>query len=525
MDEINEKAIRDIIAYYDSLEETDEPKEETPSETPEEAPNLVDLIEEAQKKAEKPKTEETKIPTEEVSEEEEIDEFSAEPEEVLAEAEPTEEVAEEAETEPEGDTDDEADEENYIPTITPVYDLSKLEEEEKVSANKPKKQIRTVVIAAVLIAVIAALFVTVDTGFIGNYKKNFAKNASTIISWIGFDTNSKKTSKNTNNYRNTAKNAVTIPMETAGKSIFADYNKGAVCAYTNYLSYISSDGTLVWENTTTIVDPILKTAGNYILIAEKGGKKICLYNDSKLFFETDTEDNILTCSVSSNGDTVVVTDKSSYKGAIAVFNREGNKVFAWASGSDNIVSADISSESRRVAVALLNTDDKVKSAIQLFDMNKTQSYAQAVFEDTILFNIDFVGDTVLAFGDNCIAGFSADGDLIYDKRFDSAEFVHYGMDSSGNQILLFDDTNIPLINIYNSRAVLKYQLTTDELPDFVDIRGRYIVFNNGRNVVYGKAGKKQLGRYTASMDIKDLFIIDDSTFVIVYSNNIEIVRM
>lgn len=511
MDEINEKAIKDIIAYYDSLEETDDTIEETPSETPEEAPNLVELIEEAQKKENNPKIEEKETPTEEAEEaEEEIDEFSAEIEEV-SEAEP-------------------AEEENHIPTITPVYDLSKLEEDDdkaEVSENKQgKKQIRTVVIAAVLLAALVTLFVTVDTGFIGAYKRNFSKNTSAIISWMGLDANSrKKTSKNATNYRNTAKSAVTIPMETAGKSVFADYNRGMVCAYTNYLSYISGDGAVVWENTTTIVDPILKTAGNYILIAEKGGKKICLYNDSKLFFETDTEDNILTCSVSANGDTVVVTDKSSYKGAVAVFNREGNRIFAWASGSDNIISADISSESRRVAVALLNTDNRVKSAIQLFDMNETQSYAQAVFEDTILFDIDFVGDTVSAFGDNCIAGLSADGELIYDKRFDNAEFVHYGMDRAGNQILLFDDTNIPLINIYNQRAVLKYQLTSDELPDFVNIRDKYIVFNSGRNVVYGKAGRKQLEKYTASMDIKNLIMIDKNTFAIVYSNNIEIVRM
>lgn len=522
MDEINEKAIKDIIAYYDNLEDTDEPAEETPSETPvEEAPNLVDLVEESQKKTDTPKAEETDKTEKSAAEGAETEEPEETPEEI---SENTSAEDTQAESEPE--------EKNEIPVITPVYDLSKLEEDDKteVRADKlSKRQIRIAVLVTCALAVIVALFVTVDTGFIGNYKRNFSKNASIIMSWVGIDFNGSNTNKNntndTVNYRAAAKNAVTIPMETAGKSVFADYNTGLVCAYTNYLSYISSDGTVVWENTTTIVEPILRTAGNYILIAEKGGKKICLYNDSKLFFETDTEDNILTCSVSSNGDVTVVTDKASYKGAVAVFNREGNMIFSWASGSDNIVSADISSESRRVAVALLNTDNKVKSAIQLFDMNETQSYAQAVFEDTILFDIDFVGDNVSAFGDNCIAGLSADGELIYDKRFDSAEFVHYGTDRAGNKILLFDDTNIPLINVYNSRADLKYQLTSDELPDFVDINGKYIVFNNGRNVIYGRAGKKQLDKYTASMDIKDLIIIDKSTFVIVYSNNIEVVRM
>ena len=50
----------------------------------------------------------------------------------------------------------------------------------------------------------------------------------------------------------------------------------------NHMSYIDGTGTVVWEIDTAIVDPILKVDGNYILIAEKGRNKICLYIDNKL---------------------------------------------------------------------------------------------------------------------------------------------------------------------------------------------------------------------------------------------------
>lgn len=612
MDEINEKAIKDIIDYYDRIKEVheEEPSGEHSEEKPndkkpvserdleeENIPNLVELIEETYKEEAsaddipkqaqtasdsdeeedseakaKIETEEDNVKTAAGNEEESAE--TGEEDKILTEAAETEEISETtnaetkenseaddaeteefsettdaetkensetAEAETEADNQPETDEKNVHPeqeeskkiipiSITPVYDLSELEDEEE-EYHLNKKQIWTILIVTLLIAAFVAVIVTVDTGFIGSYKQNASKNITALLAKAGIEISSDDTKtkegdvKTAGSYKTSAKNTVTIPMETAGKSVFAGYRNGIVCAYTNYLTFISSDGAAVWENTTTIVDPILKTAGNYILIAEKSGKKICLYNDSKLIFEADTEDNILMCNLSSNGDVVAVTDKSSYKGAIVVFNREGNQIFAWSSGSDNVISADISAASRRVAVALLNTDDKVKSTIQLFDMKETESYAQAIFEDTILFDIDFTGDTVSAFGDNCIAGLTSDCRLIYDKRFDNADFIHYGADAEGNKILLFDDANIPLINIYNSKAVLKYQLSSDEIPDFVDICGKYIVFNSGRDIVYGKSGKRQLEKYTASMDIKELLMLDEETFVIVYSNNIEIVRM
>ncbi len=601
MDEINEKAIKEIIDYYKRLNKVKEDKpayEEAPEPVPEETPkrenalSLVDIIEETQRKNEESDNtlydsdvvvENDGVFEEEINIADEVEELykpdvtgeaeelpepdiAGEAEElpepdIAGEAEklpepdiadeaeklsepdiadevdelPEPDIADEAEELPEPDIADEAEESEELPFISPAYQLPELEDDDEYDDTDDegwnKKHLIIASIITVLLMVFVSVFIMTDSGFIGRYKQNFLKNINAVLEMVGIDISYDDTDGKEGNVMKTGqknasvKDSVIIPMETAGKSVYTNYRNGIVCAYTNYMTFINKVGDKTWENTTTIVNPILKTAGNYILVAEKGGKKICLYNDSKLVYETDISDDILTCNLSSYGDVVAVTNKAAYKGAIVVLNREGNQIFAWSSGSDNIISADVSAESRRVAVALLNTDEKVKSEIQLFDMNETQNIAHIIFEDTILFDINYVGDELKAFGDNCIAGVTSKGDVVYDKRFDDAEFVHYGMDESGNKILLFDNSNIPLINIYNASADLKYQLSSDEIPDFVDIFNKYIVFNNGRNIIYGKLGKKQLEKYTATMDIKELMMIDKDTFCVVYSNNIEVVRM
>jgi hypothetical protein len=590
IDEINEKAIKDIIDFYDRKKDeeendnsdkkpTEEPNDKSEkSEEPEkseaalqsetknqenfdnDAPELVELIAEAQKEKEKkvspiveqisdaPKPDADENSNAEKEEKnEETDNSSENPPEASDDeddkkSEDTEENVEQAKSDDESENsedeksdkddenEDEKEESEKSLAALNELDLDELDDESD-EFHFSKKQIVTISIVTLIVMAIVVVFVTVDTGYIGNYKRNFTKNATAILAKVGIEINTDDTQtkegdvKEAERYAVSGKETITIPLEKAGDSVYAKYKNGIICANTNYMTLIDTSGNTVWEDTTTIVDPILKTAGNYILAAENGGKKICLYNDKKLVYEVETEDNILSCNLSSNGDVVAITDKSSYKGAVVVYNKEGNQIFAWSSGSDNIISADISASSRRVAVSLLNTDDQVKSTVQFFDIKKTESYAQVIFEDTILFDIDFTGDTISAFGDNCIAGVTSSGEVLYDKRFDNADFVHYGVDDKGNKILLFDDSNIPLINIYSSSALLKYQLTSDEIPDFVDIYGNYIVYNSGRDIIYGKPGSKQLAKFTASMDIKELLMLGKNIVVAVYSNSIEIVRM
>lgn len=576
MDEINEKAIKDIIDYYDKKKEEPEDKQE------EDAPALVELIAEAQKEkdtssvriSDTPKIiqindydKKSQKPDEQTSKEDEnseqateeaeqnigqvSEEESSQPTGEETEAENTEqsdfqeqeeapeqsdfqeqEKAAEQKDDTAKDSDNQQEKQEREAALASLEDFDLIEyDDEDDDYHFSKKQIAAFSIVTLIIMALVIIFVNVDTGIIGSYKHNFSKNAAAILEKMGIDLSSDDTKtkegavKETEHYSASTKDTVTVPFEKAGTSVFSKYRGGIICSYTNYLGLIDNTGNTVWENTTTIVQPILKTAGNYILLAEKGGKKICLYNDSRLVYAVDTEDNILSCNLSSNGDVVAITDKSAYKGSVVVYNKEGNQIFAWSSGSDNIISADISASSRRVAVSLLNTDTQVKTTVQFFDIKKTESYAQVIFEDTILFDINFIGDTVNAFGDNCIAGMTSNGAVLYDKRFDNAEFVHYSADDSGNKILAFDASNIPLINIYNSSDTLKQQLSSDEIPDFVDIFGNYIVFNNGRDIIYGKAGSKQMAKFTASMDIKALMMLDKNIVAAVYSNSIEIVRM
>lgn len=392
-----------------------------------------------------------------------------------------------------------------------------------------KKSIRRIGIFLVIAVIVAAIiaFLSIDTGFIGSYKANFTKNFSALFGNLFSQNQTARQYEEPtagSRYSTSVRDSKVISPAGIMNAQISTYKDGIVCASANSLLYIDSNGDTVWEENTLIVDPILSVQGSYILIAEKGRKKLCLYNDKKLVYETDDPDNIITASVSSTGDCVLVTDKSNYHGGISAYNKTGEQIYSWASGSYAVIAADISSPSRKIAVSLLNTDTEAKSIIMFFDINETQNYAQINVEDTVIYNLTFTGNTLTAFGDNRMAVISENGDIIADNIMDDVQLTHSAIDSSGIKMLSYDNGIVPMIGTYdkNGREISSNEI--NGICSFIDVDDKTVIYSIGKDIYCGRASIGNMTKYTAAMDIKNLLLISQNTFVIVYNNSIEIVH-
>ena len=381
-----------------------------------------------------------------------------------------------------------------------------------------------IITALALIAVIV-LFMTVDDGFIGTYKQNFSNNFTRLFgNWVGgVRTEEAPKAASANNKQ--IKSSTLISLDNPDNAVFAVYKQGILCASSNHMSYTDKQGNLIWETDTAIVEPILSAEGNYILIAEKGRRKLCLYSDKNLVYDTDDPDNIVAAKVSTRGDVVAVTDKSSYRGGISVYNKDGQQVYSWASGHDTVISADISASSRRVAVALLNTDSNAKSIIQFFDLNVESSYSQAEIINTVVYGLQFTGNTLTAFGDNRLCVFSDSGDLVANNELSDVQITHSAIDDKGNTLLSIDSGNTPVLNLYSPKGALKETMGLGGVVSFIDIDGKNVLYSIGRDIYFGRINAKKIAKYTATMDIRRLLLLSDNTFVVVYSNSLEVITV
>ncbi len=395
----------------------------------------------------------------------------------------------------------------------------------------------TIIVCAMLAG--SYLFYVTDTGIIGIYKRNFSYNFSLILRTFGieYDGSDKLPIVGNNNpfvitayaeddgesYKTIDEKKATIPFEGADGAKFEKYDKGVVCAKSNYICYITKSGKKKWEHDTTISDPLISAAGKYVAVAAKNSTQLSLYKNGKRVFLIDAPNNIKSCSVSEKGDIALVIEKTSYKGAISVINNKGEEVFSWISGVNYITSATML-KNRNVSVSLTSTENSIKSYVMIFDIYSTDPLGGTEIPDALVFDSTSYKKNTYACADNSISSINADGELNYTVRFDNMDITHTSSDKKGWRLVSYTDNHLPCINVYKPNGDLYASASVENTPEHTDVYKSVILYNNGRDVICGKINRTKT-KYSAPMAVKNLVMITKNTYMIAYENSLEIIKI
>ncbi len=315
-----------------------------------------------------------------------------------------------------------------------------------------------------------------------------------------------------------------IALSNAAAARYARYSNGILCATETQLSFYDTKAVKKWSEGIQISSPIMKVSGKYILLFEKSGKKFTVYNGQKPVYTSSVDGKIKTASISEKGDAVIVFNRDSYKGSVAVFNKSGEQVYLWNSGTYNIMDADIS-DSRRLAVALLDSSSQITSKIYFFDIDKPEAEASTDIADSLVFDIDFNGKTLNAFADNRTIGLSQNGKINWSYDTSEKNIINYAMADNGAKAIAYDNANASEITILSSGGKENNIIKSDVLPDFVDLASGRLLYNEGRTLNIANLSGTVLAKYAGSRDVKKAYIIDANNIFIVYASSIEFLNL
>ncbi|MBQ3124120.1 MAG: hypothetical protein IJC09_01695 [Clostridia bacterium] len=387
--------------------------------------------------------------------------------------------------------------------------------------------------------VFSYLFYVTDTGIVGIYKSNFSYNFSLLMRVFGIEYNPQTevpiigdanpfiitahAEGEKPSYDTVSEKKASVPFSGADTASFEKYNNGVVCAKSNYLCFINKSGNKKWEHETQISNPIIAVAGKYIAVAGKDSTHLNLYKGEKLVYAVDISNKIKSCSVSEKGDVALVTDKAAYKGGVCVINKKGEEVFSWISGVNYITSAAML-KSRNVAVSLVSAENNVKSYVMLFDIYSTDPLNGTEIPDALIFDSVPYKNNAYVNADSSISSVNSDGELNYSVRFDNMDITHTASDVKGWRAVSYTEANLPYINIYNRRGSLYSATQTESVPDHIDLYKSTVLYNNGRDVICGEADDIKTC-YSAPMTVQNLIMLNRNTYMIVYENSLEIIKL
>lgn len=322
------------------------------------------------------------------------------------------------------------------------------------------------------------------------------------------------------NIKHSGKN---IALQNASSSRFSRFSNGILCASETNLTLYNSQGNVKWSQPLQISSPVLKTAENYILLYEKNGEKFSLYNASKNIYSKSISGKIKTAAVSSSGDVCIVFDRENYKGSVCVYNKSGDAVYLWNSGTYSITDASISS-SRRLAVSLLDAIN-LSSKVYFFDISESDIDKNIDLTGSIVFDIEFDGNTLNAFSDNKIFGISSNAKLKWTYDTTNKKITKYSMTDGGTKLIAFDNNNASELTVISSGGKEKAVIKSDVLPDFADIYNEKLLYNEERTLILATPSGEAIIKYPCSRDIKRAYIIDSNNIFIVYNSSIEFLNI
>lgn len=319
-------------------------------------------------------------------------------------------------------------------------------------------------------------------------------------------------------------------------NIFA-YDKYIAILTKNKLSEYTKDGQKIAELDINISIPIVHTAGEYMVIAEKNGQKLYLISGEDIIWENTVEGNISEVNVNRNGYVSIVIKNTTYKSVIAFFDLEGTELFRRYISKNYAICTAVSTNNKYLAIGEIDYSGTIlKSFITIISVEKAQQDPKNSIINTyesnngeIITNINYQDkENAICMFNSYIQKVGVDSnERIYDIT-DNDMFVDINLKDS---IAIIDKQSSGLFS-YEFEMLLKntdrkseslYILDSD-LPKVITISGDNIALNLGNEIRIVKSNGRLVKKYTSNSQIKNL-VIGDSIAGVIYKNKIEIIEL
>ncbi len=191
-----------------------------------------------------------------------------------------------------------------------------------------------------------------------------------------------------------------FPVDVSGTPIYQMETADgcAVLLSDTYVTMINTSGKETMRRTHAYTDPLLRTAGKYVLIAETGGKRFQLETRSKTVLNQTVDYDIVTAAVHTNGNVAVVTHaEQGYNARLSVYSSRGELIYQRLCGSV-IVDVAFSPNGKEIAIATIGADKgAMHSSIEVLSLQSSDSTALYTYtgNDSMLCRLAYLTDSVI----------------------------------------------------------------------------------------------------------------------------------
>lgn len=188
--------------------------------------------------------------------------------------------------------------------------------------------------------------------------------------------------------------------------------QGAVVRYSKDGAVaVGSGGDLLWNGSYEMLEPIADVCGKYVAIADRGGRKICIFNEEGLAGSLTMQYNISKIKVASQGVVAVLMEEEDVS-YIRLFDKEGKllgeKIINVIKGGYPMDIA-ISKDGKKLVTVFVSVNKgKLQNTVIMYNFgevgkNRTDNFAGSFmdYDDIIVPKVTFLdNDTICVYKEN-----------------------------------------------------------------------------------------------------------------------------
>ncbi len=333
------------------------------------------------------------------------------------------------------------------------------------------------------------------------------------------------------------KGAVNIPVDGSFITDYQVFDGHVLSCSKNGVKAYSLNGSADWETTMSNLstqmlsfgNPVLRTGKDHCLVYDKGGKDLLKFQHRSVSSLISTDQPILFAKLFDNGYIAVVTEDSGSKEQVGIYDKNGQQIFIWHSGEENILDAALSSNGQTLVISALDTGDgKLMNHLMFFNLSQPEPYAGASKENVLMTNLKFYhgNKNIVAISDTGVLHFNQKGDTIHSYDFGGRELSAFQYLNGGEVALVFNSNyeNKYRIVIVDEQGREKGVYITDQKIGNLAFDGRNIIANVTKGFHVVSLRGKELRRQEIPKDIQRVLSAGRGKIVLVGTTEIDIVN-
>lgn len=214
-----------------------------------------------------------------------------------------------------------------------------------------------------------------------------------------------------------------IDISGANMTAIAKADNYIVTVGDSYLTYYDRNGGEANRYPCTYSSALMRTAGQYVLLAEQNGTRLQLSTRSAMQIEMNADNRIISVAVCATGRFAVLTQSGQgYSVKVTVYDRNGDVIYS-RSRQPLATAVALSPNGKEVALLSAQADNGVfTTTLDTFPLAGGQTEANYTHSqaDALFYRLDYLNNDVLA-------AISEEGVLFADTRHETA--THFTADN------------------------------------------------------------------------------------------------